>query len=69
MLFKFDRPIEELKKSVIEIYTDWINSMNIANVRVNDLIEDAKDGVIISKIIHHKDNNAIDLNDIRINPQ
>ena len=44
-------------------YKDWINSLEIEGVVIEDLSEDLKDGIILNKIIHEAiDDTVVDWN-------
>lgn len=46
----------------------WINSLDIENLYVNDLFEEARDGLILLKVIHKLDPTAIDWKKVEKNP-
>jgi plastin-1 len=46
----------------------WINSLNIDDVYVNNLYEEARDGLLLLRVIHKLDNTVIDWKKIDLNP-
>ncbi len=46
----------------------WINSLNIEDLSVNNLYEEASDGLILLKVIHKLDNTVIDWKRVEKNP-
>jgi plastin-1 len=46
----------------------WINSLNIEDVYVNDLYEEARDGLLLLKVIHRIDETVVDWKKVEKNP-
>lgn len=46
----------------------WINSLNIEDVHVNNLYEEARDGLLLLKVIHRIDNTVVDWKKVEKNP-
>lgn len=46
----------------------WINSLNIDDVYINNLYEEAKDGLLLLKVMHKLDNTCVDWKKVEKNP-
>lgn len=46
----------------------WINSLNIEDVHVNNLYEEARDGLLLLKVIHRIDDTVVDWKKVEKNP-
>jgi hypothetical protein len=46
----------------------WINSLNIEDLSVNNLYEEARDGLLLLKVIHKLDPTVIDWKRVEKNP-
>ena len=46
----------------------WINSLNIDDLQVFNLYEEARDGMLLLKVIHRLDNTVVDWKKVEKNP-
>ena len=46
----------------------WINSLDIEGLHINNLYEEARDGMVLLKVIHKLDNTAVDWKRVEKNP-
>lgn len=46
----------------------WINSLNIDDLQVNNLYEEARDGLLLLKVIHKLDPTVVDWKKVEKNP-
>ena len=46
----------------------WINSLDIEDLHVTNLYEEARDGLLLLKVIHRLDNTVVDWKKVDKNP-
>ena len=52
-----------------KMYRNWINSLGLDGVKVNNLYEECKDGVLLCQVIDRLDELAIDWNKVKMDPR
>ena len=49
-------------------FRQWINSLGIEDVFINNLYEDLRDGIVLCKVIHKIDNSVVDWPRVQMKP-